>query len=189
VGTVVTDRKPKRGGQGEKMKLLKWILICGWVLLAVPCWAEFYKYIDPQGNVHFTDDLTRVPANQLGSLRSYGGQGGVAQLPAGSRPVSAPSPTSPPLSAAGGERGQSAARGEYDPSEQSRKQALEKDYQTLLEEKVSLEKEKEQVGQKSRVRRNPSVKALNKKIQALNAEIEDFKKRADFPSGAESSAD
>ncbi|MCU0558448.1 MAG: DUF4124 domain-containing protein [Desulfobacterales bacterium] len=171
------------------MKLLKWILICGGVLLAVPCWAEFYKYIDPQGNVHFTDDLTRVPANQLGSLRSYGGQGGVAQLPAGSRPVSAPSPTSPPLSAAGGERGQSAARGEYDPSEQSRKQALEKDYQTLLEEKASLEKEKEQVGQKSRVRRNSSAKALNKKIQALNAEIEDFKKRADFPSGAEPSAD
>jgi len=189
VGTVVTDRKPKRGGQGEKMKLLKWILICGGVLLAVPCWAEFYKYIDPQGNVHFTDDLTRVPANQLGSLRPYGEQGGVVTPPAGSRPDAAPSPASPPLAATGGEGGQSAARGEYDPSEQSRKQALEKDYQTLLEEKASLEKEKEQLSQKSRVRRNSSAKALNKKIQALNAEIEDFKKRADFPSGAEPSAD
>jgi hypothetical protein len=171
------------------MKLLKWILICGGVLVAVPCWAEFYKYTDPQGNVHFTDDLTRVPANQLGSLRSYGGQGGVAQRPAGSQPVSAPSPASPQIPGAGGDGRQGAGRGEHDPSEQGREQALEKDYQSLLAEKARLETEKEQLDQKSRASRNPSVKALNKKIQALNAKIEDFEKRADARRGSHTSAD
>jgi hypothetical protein len=88
---------PKRGDQGEKMKRLKWILMCGAVLVAVPP-----------------------------SRKTTG----------------------------------------------------------LLAEKERLETEKAQVNQKSRAARAPSVKALNKKIQALNAKIEDFEKRAQARRGA-----
>ncbi|MDZ7596806.1 MAG: hypothetical protein U5J82_00550 [Desulfobacterales bacterium] len=149
------------------MELLKWATRYAGAPSGVSCWAMFSKYIATPGHVHFTDDLTRVPANQLGSLRPYGEQGGVATHPAGSRPDAAPPPV-PPQAAAGGEGGQSAARGEYDPSEQSRKQALEKDYQTLLEEKVSLEKEGGAA--ENPVRANPRSRPRTRKIQALNSQ-------------------
>jgi hypothetical protein len=166
------------------MKRLKWILMCGVVLVAFPCWAEFYKYTDPQGHVRFTDDLTRVPANQRGALQPYGEQGGGGRQNAGSQAVSEPPPASPQMSGAGGDGGAVAARSDYDPSAQNREEALEKDYQSLLAEKERLETEKAQVNQKSRAARAPSVKALNKKIQALNAKIEDFEKRAQARRGA-----
>jgi hypothetical protein len=166
------------------MKRLKWILMCGVMLVAFPCWAEFYKYTDPQGHVRFTDDLTRVPANQLGSLQPYGEQGGGGRQNAGSQAVSEPPPASPQMSGAGGDGGQGAGRGEHDPSAQAREQALERDYQSLLAEKARLETEEAQLNQKSRAARGPSVKALNKKIQALNAKIEDFEKRAQARRGA-----
>jgi hypothetical protein len=33
--------------------------------------AEFYKYVDEKGHVHFTDDFNQVPANQREQVRGY----------------------------------------------------------------------------------------------------------------------
>ena len=40
------------------------------VLLAVPASGEFYKYVDKQGNIHFTDDWNQVPPDQRDSVET-----------------------------------------------------------------------------------------------------------------------
>ncbi|MEE8481557.1 MAG: DUF4124 domain-containing protein [Desulfobacterales bacterium] len=53
------------------MKQGKWIILLILVLFSVPASAEFYKFIDEEGNVQFTDDLTKVPLNQREGVRKY----------------------------------------------------------------------------------------------------------------------
>ena len=41
------------------------------VLLSAPASAQFYKYIDEDGNIRFTDDINQVPENQRATVKSY----------------------------------------------------------------------------------------------------------------------
>jgi hypothetical protein len=40
-------------------------------LAAAPGQAQFYKYVDKEGNVIFTDDLSKVPADQRHAIEEY----------------------------------------------------------------------------------------------------------------------
>jgi hypothetical protein len=173
------------------MKLFKWVLVVwGGVLLAAPGWAQFYRYTDPQGNRHFTDDLSRVPGDQLGLLQTYGGENGAGVQPTGNPPAEPPAAAPVKTPGSGGAAAPGAGGGETDLREEGRQKALERDYQSLREEKARLEKEKEQLQRMSRARRDDGLTALNKKIQTLNAKIEDFQRRAeDARRGAGSGGD
>ena len=46
------------------MKTIKFLILLVIVLFAVSAPAEIYKYVDEQGNVHFTDDVNQVPEDQ-----------------------------------------------------------------------------------------------------------------------------
>lgn len=46
------------------MKLRYVLVICVSILFALPARGELYKYIDTEGNIHFTDNETDVPAAQ-----------------------------------------------------------------------------------------------------------------------------
>ena len=37
----------------------------------MPAAAQFYKYVDKDGNIHFTDDINQVPPEQRAKIRSY----------------------------------------------------------------------------------------------------------------------
>ena len=50
------------------IRLILFLLI---ILVAAPASAEFYKYVDEQGNIHFTDDYNKVPLDQRKGIRGY----------------------------------------------------------------------------------------------------------------------
>ena len=52
------------------MSKIKSIILAATVLLSFAAQAEIYKYVDDQGNIHFTDDLNQVPVEQRDSIET-----------------------------------------------------------------------------------------------------------------------
>ena len=53
---------------------MKWIvamILTGGLLIGSPVSADFYKYYDADGNVHFTDDYNQVPPEQREDVDQY----------------------------------------------------------------------------------------------------------------------
>jgi hypothetical protein len=46
------------------VKFIKFILCLSIILFAFPAASEIYKYVDEKGNIHFTDDFSKVPVEQ-----------------------------------------------------------------------------------------------------------------------------
>ena len=124
--------------------------------------AEFYKFYDENGNVHFTDDYNKVPVDQRPNVEGY---------------VESTSPEE-----ATGDSGQPAAdksAGNTSPEKKNtdlsgqlqgleqRKEALDKEYQSLIEENDKLEKMRKTVKTADDVKKyNQNVSELNQKLQA-----------------------
>ena len=53
------------------MKWLKIIIPLVFIVFVNAAAAEFYKYYDTSGNVHFTDDFNKVPENQRANVKGY----------------------------------------------------------------------------------------------------------------------
>ena len=53
------------------MKYLKIFIVITFLMFSVSASAEFYKYVDDDGNVRFTDDINQVPEAQRSQIRSY----------------------------------------------------------------------------------------------------------------------
>ena len=49
------------------------VIVALFLVLAAPVTAQFYRYIDKDGNLRFTDDLNRVPVEQRTSAYEYAG--------------------------------------------------------------------------------------------------------------------
>ena len=139
-----------------------------------PAFAEFYKYLNKQGDVRFTDDINQVPQDQRAAARSYPeSQASDKSAAEKSSAVKEEKPAvhEPPAAAA-------AAGGEgEDPIEGTRarldamKKEVEAEYQVLVKEKERLAKEKET--QKTR----EEINAYNKGVEAFNQRAENFEKQ------------
>ncbi len=55
------------------MNFGRWLISLSLLLFSMSASAEYYRYIDKDGNVHFTDDLTNVPENQRTDIHEYTG--------------------------------------------------------------------------------------------------------------------
>jgi len=53
------------------MYRLKFIIPLFFLVFTGAASAEFYKYVDEKGNVHFTDDFNQVPVSQREQVRGY----------------------------------------------------------------------------------------------------------------------
>ncbi len=53
------------------MKIVKWIVVLAIVVVPALSSAEFYKYVDENGKVRFTDNLANVPDGQRPQVKEY----------------------------------------------------------------------------------------------------------------------
>ena len=156
------------------MKGLTGAILIAAMVFAGPAFAQFYKYMNKQGDVRFTDDINQVPRDQRAAAQSYHeSQAGAKSAAAESSAVkeekpAAPSP--PTASAAAGPEG-------VDPIEGTRtrlealKKEVEAEYQLLVKEQDRLAKEKG--AQKNREETN----TYNKGVEAFNQRAEIFEKK------------
>ncbi len=154
------------------------LIVCLVVLLAVAAApaaaAEFYRYVDANGNVRFTDNINQVPEAQRAKARSYvesqsrptaGGTKEADNGDTGGTP-----PADPPAMAGIAQEGES-VDGVRQRLE-AMKAEVEKDYQSLVKEKEVLAKEKE--AHKSR----EEIAAYNKKVETFNQRAELYDKKS-----------
>ena len=133
------------------MKFIK-LSICLLILvMAVPAAAQFYKYVDEEGNTRFTDDINLVPPEQRKNIKSY--EESVSE-PAEEEASNVQEETPEPKSASSGG---SAAVDDAESLEDARKRLdafkdeIDAEYAALIEEKKKLAKEKEQAQNREQI--------------------------------------
>ena len=140
-------------------------------MFSVSAAAEFYKYVDEDGNVHFTDDINQVPAEQRAKIRSY--VESVSEDPAEqevtrenqSEQAAADQQTNfPDLSGDESENLEDAKK-----RINELKSEIDQEYEALLKEKEQLAKNKE------KAKTREQIVEFNKKVDSLNRDGEYIK--------------
>ncbi len=140
------------------------------MLFSISASAEYYKYIDKDGTVHYTDDLTAVPENQRTNINEYNeiqsnGIDGQKEEKKTKTPESSIE-----------EKQTDRKQGTNDFSEMKKhldrkKEALDEEYKTLMDEKEQFQEEK------NKLRTRPAAKKYNKAVSEFNKKIEDYEQR------------
>ena len=123
--------------------------------------ADFYKYIDKNGNIIFTDDLSKIPKNQRDKVKKYQEPPPLPQVkksvikekqksnPENSQNVSA---TSEEMNAKKEEL-------------EKRQTQLEQEYEALMEEKAALERQKADANGRN------EIKIYNEQVQLFSDKL------------------
>ena len=160
------------------MKKLTWPIVIIFLIFALPVTAQFYRYVDKNGNLHFTDDLNKVPAEQRSNIRKYN------EPETGSAPSSKEAVTekeTPPATSAESSVSQmhgavataadrTVSLEELRTRVEKMKEQLEAEYLTLAKGKDALAK-----GRTSKRTREELV-AYNKSVDAFNQRAENYDK-------------
>lgn len=170
---------------------MKWILpviLAAALLTGLPVSAEFYKYYDEQGNIHFTDDYNKIPPDQREDVEGY--EETISEEVVSEE--AADETDTAEVEEAVEEEIETAEPNDYDidakVSEfEKRKADMEKEYEGLVKEKERLEQLRKEIKTKKQAQAsgyNESVKALNEKMkehdqkrQALVSEIQQHNAR------------
>ena len=152
------------------MKLGRWLICLLMVSLPLSASAEFYRYIDEKGNIHYTDDLSTVPENQQTDIYEYGeSQRNVYD----NQKDDQRAVKSRPLSEQNQVRDQNKAN---DLAETKRhldrkKQELDKEYKALMQQRARITKDN------TNLRSRAAAKKYNKVISKFNEKIADYETR------------
>jgi chromosome segregation ATPase len=151
----------------------KWIIVLVLILLAASVSAEIFKYVDQDGNVLYTDDLSVIPAAQRSDVEVFSQTADKAHA----APEAAVQQSKQTETTKADDSEELSVRLE------KQRTALAREGEALEEEIQALKKEKEaffssrrfKSGTDSRITRQ--LKELNKKIAASNKKLEKFEKK------------
>ena len=132
--------------------------------------AEFYKYYDENGNVHFTDDFNQVPLDQRENVEGYAESEPSEEepLPAEAEPTDAP------------DENTSAQQGEEESSYDfaGKMQELDQRKDELTAEHDALMAENKQLDEiKKNVKTSDERKQYNERVRLLNEKFEEHDKK------------
>jgi hypothetical protein len=135
-----------------------------------PVDAQFYKYIDKDGVVRFTDDPARVPEDLRERATEYIGSSPPSQAPDASGPL--PAGDTP-----GGEKPESASSENDSKKDEltARRAALKSEHDALIKEKERIEKETEIFSKRLKTRKRKEVS--RSKLEELSVQKMNWNKR------------
>ncbi|MGD9133045.1 MAG: DUF4124 domain-containing protein [Desulfobacterales bacterium] len=164
------------------MKYLKTFIIIIFLMFSVSASAEFYKYVDEDGNVRFTDDINQVPEAQRAKIRSY--IESESQEPAEQEVA-----RENEAKQASEDQQTDFADLSDDDSESLEdakkridelKSEIDQEYEALMKEKAQLAKDKEQAKNRDQIIEfNEKVESLNKRVAAYEKKGQDYKALVD----------
>ncbi len=152
----------------------KTILLTIFVLMALPAFGEYFQYTDQNGNLRFTDDLSKVPEDQRKNIKTFESVQSLEILePPESKSASVPEQTTDNSSPA--EDSQEDNLYNLSKELNQKQEELSKTAASLREQQARLKAQK------------PAQNALHsektahsEKIKALNAKIEEYNKNRDL---------
>ena len=165
------------------MKWLKIIIPLISLLLTNAASAEFYKYYDEKGNVHFTDDYNKVPASQRQNVEEYREhRSSNDESKATDTITENENMTVDRATAEKDKRGKKVDFGGELKLLDQRKAELAREYETLMQENAQLAAVKKSVKTKAdadsyneRVRKlNESLKEHDRKRKEFFSDVEDY---------------
>ena len=138
--------------------------------------AEFYKYVDEKGNVHFTDDFNQVPVSQREQVRGY-------EEYRQPEPAAASQAKIDPAGEPGADETASSETRDFDNQLKAldqRKAELAGEYEELLKENAHLNE------MKKTVKNRAAADQYNENVRKLNAKLQEHdRKRKEFFSDVE----
>ena len=164
------------------MKWIKYAVLLFIILSYHSVSAEFYRYYDENGNVHYTDDFNKVPADQRESAKDYQEAVSLTEPDTGQEDAAEKNETTGSDEGANKETYDFKAKAE----ELDREEIdLSREYDALRKESVRLENLRKKVKTSAEAKEfNESMRALNEKIKSLDqkrnelyAEIEEYNTR------------
>lgn len=168
------------------MKLCLSVVLVVSLMVAGPACAQFYKYLDKQGNMRFTDDINQVPESQRAKIRSYEESRAPAAPAAESVDGAEKKPAAgtgaaeaPVLSAVSASSDEDSLDSGKARIEEMKKQ-VDTEYKALVKEKETLAKEKEARKTREEINDyNKRVEAFNQRAAKYESMSDDLRKKAE----------
>ena len=156
------------------MKYFLWIFTILIISFSSPATAEFYKYIDNNGSIRFTDDYSTVPRNQRTNTERYDEYEN-RQEPASASIVGKKGYENPQVLSNKSKKELEGLNAKDDLDE-IQKRLVIKNQEMALEYKT-LQKERQALVDKQKSLTLKDMKQLNENISMFNEKIESFRKK------------
>jgi hypothetical protein len=164
------------------MKHLVFMLVFVSFLPVHPVWAEMYRYKDANGVARFTDNLADIPEKQRAGMSVYENAPTSAAPSATEQPSARNTPSGQnlkvPEKSPSSDSATISSQLEELPNDPSRidkllkiKTALDEETAQFMKESLALSEEEKTLSG------NAAINAYNDKVNALNARMDDYKKR------------